>query len=81
MKRGDNIKKILILLTLTIFLVGCDNNKNENVTVSTDGGWYINTSESVSVTSYNKYRLVNSDKTNNKDGSVTVILKFDKPIK
>jgi hypothetical protein len=75
------MKKILVILLISLMLTGCfDSNKNNNVVIGTDGGWYINTSESVGVNSYNGYRLIGSNKVNNPDGSITVVLKFNKPI-
>jgi hypothetical protein len=75
------LKRVLILLFLILLFAGCDTNKTHDVSISTDEGWYINTSESVSVTAYNKYRLIKSDKIKNNDGSYTIVLKFNKPIK
>lgn len=75
------MKKLLItLLLLPLFLTGCDNNE-ENVKISTDNGWYINTSESITVSSFNKYRLIDSDMVTEKDGSIVVTLKFNTPFK
>lgn len=72
-------KLVLLFFVLTTLLVGCDNNKNDNIEIETRH--YMDTSETVNVSSYNKYKLVELDKTNNEDGSITVTLKFDKPIK
>lgn len=74
------MKKILIgfLFITSLFLYGCDSNENDNVTVESDDGFYLNTSESVSVNAYNKYRLIESIRENSEDGSITVTLKFNK---
>ena len=76
------MKKIALVfvLCMPLFLFGCDENDKNNVVISTDNGWYINTSESVDVSAYNGYKLIKSVKVENKDGSIDIALKFDKPI-
>lgn len=67
------------LLLVPILLTGCDTN-DKDITITSDNGWYVNTSESISVTGYNGFKLVNSKLINNKDGSIRVILDFKKPL-
>lgn len=76
------MKKILVCITLLlcINLVSCGDTREEyNVNIRIDE--YLNTSETVTVNGYNGYKLIGSEQTDNEDGSITVILKFNQPIK
>lgn len=75
------IKKSLICICILLcsVLIGCDQNNEYNVKISSSQ--YINTSETITVNGYNGYKLIESNQVVNEDGSISVSLKFSKPIK
>ena len=76
-------KRLLIGFTvvlLSIGLIGCDNRDTKNLDIYTEG-YKINTTESITIRTYNGYKLIDSEIINNNDGSITVILDINKPIK
>ena len=75
------MKKLLIImgLSLLILLTGCDKkDKNLEMYVITR---YANTTESIKINTFNGYKLIDSKVKENKDGSIEVVLKANKPIK
>lgn len=68
---------LLILLTflISILLIGCSD-KND-IDVEVRARTYINVSDAIEVLSYNGYRLVDLDRIDNKDGSITITMGFD----
>ena len=64
---------------LSIGLVGCDRRDDKNVEVYSEN--YINTSDTIKINGYNGYKLVGSEIIGNDDGSYTINIKMDKPIK
>ena len=76
------MKKVLfiLLVTISIFLVGCDNRDDKNVEVYSESH-YINTSDTVKINGYNGYKLVKSEIIENEDGSYSINIKMDIPIK
>lgn len=75
------MKKFLfsILIFSTILTTGCDTNESDNLEIYTEQ--YLNTTETVKINTFNGFKLINSKRINNKDGSVRLILDFDKPLK
>ena len=75
------MKKVLfsILIFSTVLLVGCSTNEGDNLEIYTEQ--YLNTTETVKINTFNGLKLINSKRINNKDGSVRIILDFDKPLK
>ena len=75
------MKKVLfsILTFSTVLLVGCDTSESDNLEIYTEK--YLNTTETVKISAFNGFKLINSKRINNKDGSVRIILDFDKPLK
>ena len=75
------MKKVLfsILILSTVLLVGCDTNESDNLEIYTEQ--YLNTTETVKINTFNGLKLINLKRINNKDGSVRLILDFDKPLK
>ena len=75
------MKKVLfsILIFSTVLLVGCSTNERDNLEIYTEQ--YLNTTETVKINTFNGLKLINSKRINNKDGSVRIILDFDKPLK
>ena len=74
--------KIIVLSTLilsTILMTGCDTSESDNLEIYTEQ--YLNTTETVKINTFNGLKLINSKRINNKDGSVRIILDFDKPLK
>jgi len=70
---------ILGIVGMTLSLIGCDTRDNKNIEIMTE--LYINTSETVKINGYNGYKLVSSEIINNEDGSYSINVKMDKPIK
>ena len=68
-----------ILIFSAILTIGCDTNKSDNLEMYT--GQYFNTSGTIKINTYNGFKLIHSKRINNKDGSVRMILDFDKPLK
>jgi len=68
-----------ILIFSTILITGCDTSESDNLEIYTEK--YLNTTETVKINTFNGFKLINSKRINNKDGSVRIILDFDKPIK
>ena len=75
------MKKVLfsILIFSTVLLVGCDINESDNLEIYTEQ--YLNTTETVKINTFNGLKLINLKRINNKDGSIRIILDFDKPLK
>ena len=75
------MKKVLfsILIFSTVLLVGCDTDESDNLKIYTEK--YINTTETVKINTFNGFKLINSKRINNKDGSIRIILDFYKPLK
>ena len=75
------MKKVLfsILIFSTVLLVGCNTNESDNLEIYTEQ--YLNTTETVKINTFNGLKLINSKRINNKDGSIRIILDFDKPLK
>ena len=75
------MKKVLfsILIFSTILTTGCDTSESDNLEIYTEQ--YLNTTETVKINTFNGFKLVNSKRINNKDGSIRIILDFDKPLK
>lgn len=75
------MRKLLIILGLSsiVLLTGCDSNE-ENVKLQIEGQ-YINTTETITLRTYNGYKLVESRIKDNEDDSADTVLKIDKPIK
>lgn len=75
------MKKVLCILSIliSISLVGCDSREDKNVALYVEK--YINTSETVTINSYNGYKLVASEIIQNEDNSYSINIKMDKPIK
>ncbi|MGJ0846526.1 hypothetical protein ACR77J_07550 [Tissierella praeacuta] len=73
------MKKFLMLIIIinALILTGCNNKEN----ISMDTRWYLNTSDTVQVNTYNGYKLIESDMTTNEDETIVITLKFNKPIK
>ena len=74
------MKKLLIImgLSLLILLTGDKKDKNLEMYVITR---YANTTESIKINTFNGYKLIDSKVKENKDGSIEVVLKANKPIK
>ena len=68
-----------ILIFSTILTTGCDTSESDNLEIYTEQ--YLNTTETVKINTFNGLKLINSKRINNKDGSIRIILDFDKPIK
>ena len=68
-----------ILILSTVFMIGCDINESDNLEIYTEQ--YLNTTETVKINTFNGLKLINSKRINNKDGSIRIILDFDKPLK
>lgn len=68
-----------ILIFSTILITGCDTNESDNLEIYTEQ--YLNTTETVKINTFNGFKLINSKRINNKDGSVRLILDFGKPLK
>lgn len=67
---------MFFMLIASLMLVGCDSNETDiNITSTTQ---YINTTESVKVSSFNGFRLSDTNTVKNEDGSYTVVLNFVK---
>ena len=75
------MKKVVfsILILSTVFMIGCDINESDNLEIYTEQ--YLNTTETVKINTFNGLKLINSKRINNKDGSIRIILDFDKPLK
>ena len=75
------MKKVLfsILIFSTILTTGCDTSESDNLEIYTEQ--YLNTTETIKINTFNGFKLINLKRINNKDGSVRIILDFDKPIK
>ena len=75
------MKKVLfsILIFSTILTTGCDTSESDNLEIYTEQ--YLNTTETVKINTFKGLKLINSKRINNKDGSIRIILDFDKPIK
>ena len=76
------MKKFLfsILIFSTVLMVGCDDtNESDNIEIYTKQ--YLNTTDTIHINTYNGFTLINSKRINNEDGSVRIILDFDKPLK
>ena len=75
------MKKVLfsILIFSTVLLVGCNANESDNLEIYTEQ--YLNTTETVKINTFNGLKLINSKRIDNKDGSIRLILDFDKPLK
>ena len=75
------MKKFLstILIFSTVLLVGCDDtNENNDLEIYTKQ--YLNTTDTIHINTFNGFTLINSKRINNKDGSVRLILDFEKPL-
>ena len=68
-----------ILIFSSVLMVGCDTNESDNLEIYTEG--YLNTTETVKINTFNGLKLINSKRIDNNDGSVRIILDFDKPLK
>ena len=68
-----------ILIFSTILITGCDTSESDNLEIYTEQ--YLNTTETVKINTFNGFKLINSKRINNKDGSIRIILDFDKPLK
>ena len=68
-----------ILIFSTILTTGCDTSESDNLEIYTEQ--YLNTTETVKINTFNGLKLINSKRINNKDGSIRIILDFDKPLK
>ena len=75
------MKKVVfsILILSTVFMIGCDINESDNLEIYTEQ--YLNTTETVKINTFNGLKLINSKRIDNKDGSIRIILDFDKPLK
>lgn len=76
------MKKFLfsILIFSTVLMVGCDDtNESDNIEIYTKQ--YLNTTDTIHINTFNGFTLINSKRINNEDGSVRLILDFDKPLK
>ena len=75
------MKKVVfsILILSTVFMIGCDINESDILEIYTEQ--YLNTTETVKINTFNGLKLINSKRINNKDGSIRIILDFDKPLK
>ena len=76
------MKKFLfsILIFSTVLMVGCDDtNESDNIEIYTKQ--YLNTTDTIHINTFNGFTLINSKRINNEDGSVRIILDFDKPLK
>lgn len=77
----DEVRKLIIAIGMTLLMQGCSNVKNDaDVEIWTEGH-YINNDQSITIATYNSYNLINSEIVQNEDGSYTVTLIIDKPIK
>ena len=68
-----------ILIFSTILTTGCDTSESDNLEIYTEQ--YLNTTETVKINTFNGFKLIKSKRINNKDGSIRIILDFDKPLK
>lgn len=76
------LKRILVgilVSTMFISLLGCDKRKDKELDIGTN--WYINTSDTVTINTFNGNKLVESNVEELEDGKIRVELIFDKPIK
>lgn len=71
-------KLLVFTMCLTsLLMVGCDENYSRDVLVSSTT-MHINTTESVSVKTFNGFRLTNYELTEDKNGGYKVVLNFNK---
>jgi len=75
------MKKVMFsaIIFTTILTTGCDTNDKDNLTITIEH--YVDTTETVKINTFNGFKLIKSKRINNKDGSIRIILDFDKPLK